>query len=69
MTKLSTNIWGFRGSRVRDPFGTIRGIQTRIEDVSEEEVARRMVTDGYSEDLAVSTETLDCEIRRLAAAR
>ena len=33
--------WGDRGSRVRDPFGNLWWIMTRVEDLTEEEQGRR----------------------------
>lgn len=69
VTDLSTNAWGDRGSRIRDPFGNIWWIQTHVEDVSEEEMARRMNERRYSDDMRESAETLDRELRKLGATR
>ena len=65
VTKLSTNAWGDCGSRIRDPFGNIWWLQTHVEDVSEEEMARRMTEEPYIQDLCESTETLDLEMRKI----
>lgn len=65
VTKLSTNAWGDRGSRIRDPFGNIWWLQTHVEDISEEEMSRRMNEEAYIQDLRESTETLDREIRKI----
>ena len=65
VTPLSTNAWGDRGSRIRDPFGNLWWIQTHVEDVPEEEIERRMSEPHYVDDLSVSTETLNREMRRL----
>nr|AXL06135.1 VOC family protein [uncultured bacterium] len=65
VTPLSTNAWGDRGSRIRDPFGNIWWIQSHVEDVPEEEIMRRMGEEAFGADMAVSTETLDREIRRI----
>jgi PhnB protein len=65
VTPLSTNAWGDRGSRIRDPFGNIWWIQTHVEDVSDEEVERRARDPHYVADLEVAIQTLDCEMRRI----
>lgn len=58
VTPLSTNAWGDRGSRIRDPLGNIWWIQTHVEDVSEEEMMQRLSEDKYAQDMEVSTKTL-----------
>jgi PhnB protein len=65
VTPLSTNAWGDRGSRVRDPFGNIWWIQSHVEDVTEDEMASRMGEEFYQAQIQVSTETLDREIRTI----
>jgi PhnB protein len=65
VTPLSTNAWGDRGSRVRDPFGNLWWIQSHVEDVTEEEMARRMEQELYRAQMRVSTDTLDREIRTI----
>ncbi|WP_232668731.1 VOC family protein [Pseudonocardia sp. TRM90224] len=65
VTPLSTNAWGDRGSRIRDPFGNIWWIQTHVEDVPEAEIMSRMGDEVFVADAVVSTETLDREIRRI----
>jgi len=62
ITPLSTNAWGDRGSRIRDPFGNIWWIQTHLEDVDEAEIERRMGEPKYLEALRVAQETLDREL-------
>lgn len=69
VTPLSTNAWGDRGSRIRDPFGNIWRVQTHVEDLTEGEMAARMGDERYLADMQVSTEALDREIRRIDAAR
>jgi PhnB protein len=64
VTPLSTNAWGDRGSRIRDPFGNLWWIQTHVEDVSEEEMQRRMGEPTYLEEMEIAVETLDRELRR-----
>lgn len=68
VTDLSTTPWGDRGSRIRDPFGNIWWIQTHVEDVPEEEIFRRMKEDQYLDDIHVSVETLNREIRKIRTA-
>lgn len=62
ITELSTNAWGDRGSRIRDPFGNIWWIQTHVEDVDEAEITRRMAEVVYTEQLRIAQETLDREL-------
>ena len=69
VTELSTSAWGIRGSRNRDPLGNVWWIQTKVEDVSEEEAARRIADEPYAAEMRESTETLDRELRALAAGR
>ncbi|GAA4926541.1 putative glyoxalase superfamily protein PhnB [Nonomuraea thailandensis] len=42
ITEVTHLYWGDRVGRVRDPFGNLWWIQARVEDVPEEELARRM---------------------------
>lgn len=39
---LETWFYGDRGARIRDPFGLVWMLSTKVEDVSDEEMARRM---------------------------
>jgi PhnB protein len=41
VTEMTHLFWGDRVGRVRDPFGNLWWIQTRVEDVSLEEIERR----------------------------
>lgn len=63
VTPLSTNAWGDRGSRIRDPFGNLWWINTRIEEVPEAEIAARMEQQEYLDDLALAMTTLDDELK------
>jgi uncharacterized glyoxalase superfamily protein PhnB len=67
ITPLSNSAFGDRGSRIRDPLGNIWWIQTHVEDVPEEEMARRMGEQPYIEGMRVAQETLDRELRRRSA--
>jgi uncharacterized glyoxalase superfamily protein PhnB len=64
VTELSTNAWGDRGSRIRDPFGNIWWIQTHVEDVAEEEMVKRMQQQEHVDGMRDAQETLDREMRR-----
>jgi uncharacterized glyoxalase superfamily protein PhnB len=64
VTELSTNAWGDRGSRIRDPFGNIWWIQTHVEDVEEAEIEKRMREKGYIDEMQIAQETLDRELSR-----
>ena len=64
VTPLTTSAFGFRGSRVRDPFGNIWWIQTQIEKVEGEEIGRRMAEPRYIDAMRVAVETFDAEMRR-----
>lgn len=63
VTAVTTNAWGDRGSRIRDPFGNLWWVQTHVEDVSEDEMAARMTQQHHLDDMAFSEETLDHELR------
>ncbi len=67
VTPLSTNAWGDRGSRVRDPFGNVWWIQSHVEDVSEAEMGRRMGEQIYIDGMQVAQDTLDRELRGRAS--
>jgi PhnB protein len=47
VTEMTNMPWGDRVGRVRDPFGNLWWIMTRIEDVDEEEIGRRYGQPGY----------------------
>lgn len=63
VTEMSNNAWGDRGSRIRDPFGNIWWIQTHVEDVDEEEIAKRMTEMEHIANMQQAQETLDRELR------
>jgi PhnB protein len=64
VTPLTTSAFGFRGCRVRDPFGNIWWIQTQVEVVDGEEAGARLAEPRYAEAMRVAVETLDAEMRR-----
>ncbi len=58
ITELSTNAWGDRAGRIRDPLGNIWWIQTHIEEVAPEEMQRRMGEQTYLDQMSNFQETL-----------
>ncbi|MGL5930055.1 MAG: VOC family protein [Dermatophilaceae bacterium] len=67
ITPLSTNPWGDRGSRIRDPLGNLWWVLTHIADPSEEEMAVGMGGRSFAEDSEVSSRTLDEAMRRIGS--
>jgi PhnB protein len=51
VTELGTMPWGDRAGRVRDPLGNLWWLMSRVEDLTEEEVGRRMSDPEYLEAL------------------
>jgi PhnB protein len=49
VTRMTNMFWGDRVGRVRDPFGNLWWIQTRLEDLGEEEMNRRAALPEYVE--------------------
>ena len=49
VTEMTHLFWGDRVGRVRDPFGNLWWIQTRVEDVSLEEMERRSKEKEWSD--------------------
>ena len=47
VTEMTTMAWGDRTGRVRDPLGNLWWIMTRLEDLDEAEIARRMALPEY----------------------
>ncbi|HZF91542.1 VOC family protein [Streptomyces sp.] len=62
VTSLSDNAFGQRGGRIRDPFGNIWWVLSHLEDVSEEEMWKRLQDPVYAEGMRVAQETLDTEL-------
>lgn len=60
MTELS---WGDRVGRVRDPWGNLWWIQTRIADVPPEELERRAAEPPYLDAMRYVQESLDRELK------
>ncbi len=48
VTEMTSMFWGDRGGRVRDPFGNIWWIQTHVENVDSQEMAKRATDSLHS---------------------
>ncbi|MEV7477580.1 VOC family protein [Streptomyces halstedii] len=62
VTSLADDAFGQRGGRVKDPFGNIWWVVSGVEDVSEEEMWKRLREPVYAEAMRVAQETLDAEL-------
>ncbi|MER7174388.1 VOC family protein [Streptomyces mesophilus] len=62
ITELSDSAWGDRGGRVRDPFGNIWWVVSRVEEVDPETSWRRMSEPPYAESMRIAQETLDAAL-------
>jgi uncharacterized glyoxalase superfamily protein PhnB len=64
VTEMTELFFGDRVGRVRDPFGNIGWIQTRLEDVDPEEMARRPQEQPYIAAMQYVQSSLDRELSR-----
>ncbi|WP_330309664.1 MULTISPECIES: VOC family protein [unclassified Streptomyces] len=62
VTPLADDAFGQRGGRIKDPFGNIWWVVSRIEDVSEGEMWKRLQDPVYADAMRVAQETLDAEL-------
>ncbi|MEU2624739.1 VOC family protein [Streptomyces sp. NPDC007157] len=62
VTDLADDAFGQRGGRVKDPFGNIWWVVAHVEDVSEDEMWRRLRDPGYAEAMRAAQETFDAEL-------
>ncbi|NGO78837.1 VOC family protein [Streptomyces sp. YC504] len=62
ITELSDSAWGDRGGRVRDPFGNIWWVVSRVEEVDPETSWQRMSEPPYAESMRIAQETLDAAL-------
>ncbi|HEY2637309.1 MAG TPA: VOC family protein [Solirubrobacteraceae bacterium] len=67
ITEMTHQFFGDRIGRVRDSWGNIWWIQTRVEELAPEEVARRALSAADDPALAHAQETLDRAMREEAA--
>lgn len=63
VTEMTSLSWGDRGGRVRDPLGNIWWIQSRIEQVDSEEIAKRATEQQYLDARRSTRESLDRAMR------
>ncbi len=63
VTEMTSLLWGDRGGRVRDPLGNIWWIQTHVEQVDQEEMAKRVRDQESLDALRYTRESLDREMR------
>ena len=62
VTELSNSAWGDRGGRLRDPFGNIWWVMSRVEDVPEDQTWARLSEPRYAESMQDAQQTLDAEL-------
>lgn len=62
VTPLSNSAWGDRGGRVRDHFGNIWWVVSRVETVPDAEVWQRMSLPEYADSMRVAQGTFDAEM-------
>ena len=65
VTEMTNLSWGDRGGRVRDPPGNVWWIQSRVEQVAQEEATRRSTEQRYLDARRYTRESLDREMRSL----
>ncbi len=63
VTEMTFLSFGFRVGRVRDPFGNLWWIQTRLENLAPEEMAKRAAEQKYREAMRNFEESFDRELR------
>ena len=63
VTEMTSLVWGERGGRVRDLLGNIWWIQSRVEQVSQEEIAKRVTEKPYLDAIQYTRESLDRAMR------
>jgi len=63
VTEMTSLVWGERGGRVRDHLGNIWWIQTQVEQVSQEEIAKRVTEKPYLDAIQYTRESLDRQMK------
>jgi PhnB protein len=63
VTEMTSLVWGERGGRVRDRLGNIWWIQSRVEQVGQEEMAKRVTEKPYLDAIQYTRESLDRAMR------
>ncbi|BBH63512.1 hypothetical protein ACTI_01970 [Actinoplanes sp. OR16] len=69
VTEVADDAFGSRGGRIRDPFGNIWWVMSRVEDVAEDEMWRRLAEPAYAAGMRRAQETLDAELSGRAEGR
>ncbi|GAA1083987.1 VOC family protein [Nocardiopsis composta] len=69
VTRVMDNAFGQRGGRIRDPFGNIWWVTAHVEDVTEDEVWKRLEDPAHKEGMSEAQRTLDAELSGRAAGR
>ncbi|MFE6709781.1 VOC family protein [Streptomyces sp. NPDC057695] len=59
ITEVADSAWGDRGGRVRDPFGNIWWVVSRVDEVDPDRAWERMYEPKYAESMRMAQETLD----------
>jgi PhnB protein len=62
VTGVADSAWGDRGGRVRDPFGNVWWVVSRVEEVAPDAAWERMYEPKYAEAMRTAQETLDAEL-------
>ncbi|MFF6793818.1 VOC family protein [Streptomyces filamentosus] len=62
ITEVADSAWGDRGGRVRDPFGNVWWVMSRVEDVEPEQAWERMSEPKYADAMRMAQETLDAAL-------
>jgi PhnB protein len=68
VTEMTSLAFGDRVGRVRDPFGNLWWIQTRLENLTPEEMAKRAREPQYREAMRSFQESLDREMKHRSEA-
>ena len=63
VTEMTSMFWGDRGGRVRDPFGNIWWIQTHVENVDPQDIAKRATEQEYLDAMRYAQKSFDSEMR------
>ena len=63
VTEMTSLVWGERGGRVRDRLGNIWWIQTHVEQVDQEQMAKRAAEKQSLDAMRYTRESLDREMR------
>ncbi|MEV7289057.1 VOC family protein [Streptomyces sp. NPDC093252] len=62
VTEVADDAFGWRGGRIRDPFGGIWWVSSPVRELTEDEMWQRLQEPVYAEGMRVAQETLDAEL-------